>query len=111
LIYLFINSSSALAVKSLASEFKVPIVSGGAADSLGVPADPYLFKVAPGIHDFMTVLAQFAQKKGYKRVALLNMTTPSAERSEVLQGACPQHGIEVWRPRPWASRTRTSTRS
>src|ERR1700754_423816 len=30
LIYLFINSSSALAVKSLASEFKVPIVSGGA---------------------------------------------------------------------------------
>ena len=54
LIYLFIPSSSALAVKTLASEFKVPIISGGAADALGTPADPYLFKVAPATRDFMT---------------------------------------------------------
>ena len=32
--------ATALAVKSLASEFKVPIISGGAADALGTPADP-----------------------------------------------------------------------
>src|SRR5450755_12474 len=47
LIYMFVNSSSALAVKTLASEFKVPIISSGAADTLGVPPDPWLFKVAP----------------------------------------------------------------
>ena len=48
LIYLFINSNSAMAAKSFASEYKVPIISGGGADSLGKPADPWLFKVAPG---------------------------------------------------------------
>jgi branched-chain amino acid transport system substrate-binding protein len=96
LIYLFINSSSALAVKSLASEFKVPIVSGGAADTLGVPADPYLFKVAPGVRDFMTVLAQYAQKKGYKRVALLNMTDAFGQaEAKFFKELAPQHGVEV----------------
>jgi branched-chain amino acid transport system substrate-binding protein len=96
LIYLFINSSSAMAVKSLASEFKVPIISGGAADALGTPADPYLFKVAPGVRDFMIVLAQFAQKKGYKRVALLNMTDAfgQAEATNFKQLA-PQYGLEI----------------
>ncbi|MBV9238081.1 MAG: ABC transporter substrate-binding protein [Xanthobacteraceae bacterium] len=63
LIYLFIPSSSAMAVKTLASEFKVPIISGGAADALGTPADPYLFKVAPATRDFMTRLAQYIKQK------------------------------------------------
>jgi branched-chain amino acid transport system substrate-binding protein len=72
LIYLFIPSNSVMAVKSLASEFKVPIVAGGAADAIGIPADPWLFKVAPAVRDFMTVFSQYAQKKGYKRVASIN---------------------------------------
>lgn len=96
LIYLFINSSAALAVKTLASEFKVPIVSGGAADALGVPPDPYLFKVAPAVRDFMTVLAQFAQKKGYKRVALLNMTDAFGQsEAKNFKELAPQYGIEI----------------
>jgi branched-chain amino acid transport system substrate-binding protein len=33
LIYLFINSNSAMAAKSFASEFKVPIITGGGADA------------------------------------------------------------------------------
>jgi branched-chain amino acid transport system substrate-binding protein len=74
LIYLFIPSSSALAVKSLASEFKVPIISGGAADSLGKPADPYLFKVAPAVHDFMIVLCEYAKKHDLKKIAMMNAT-------------------------------------
>ena len=74
LIYSFVNSSAALAIKTLASEFKIPIISSGAADALGSPAEPYLFKVAPAVHDFMTVLAEFAKSKGYRRVALLTMT-------------------------------------
>jgi branched-chain amino acid transport system substrate-binding protein len=96
MIYLFINSSAALAVKTLASEYKIPIVSGGAADALGTPPDPYLFKVAPGVKDFMTVMAEFAQKKGYKRVALLNMTDAFGQ-SEIkyFREAAPRHGLEI----------------
>ena len=47
IIFLNINSSSALAAKAFASEFKVPIVTGGGADALGYPPDPWMFKVAP----------------------------------------------------------------
>lgn len=96
LIYLFINSSSALAVKTLASEFKVPIVSGGAADALGTPPDPYLFKVAPAVRDFMTALAQFAKDKGYKKVALLNMTDAFGQsEAKNFKELAPKYGLEV----------------
>jgi branched-chain amino acid transport system substrate-binding protein len=72
LIYTLVNSNSAMAVKSIASEFKVPIVSSGAVEELGVPADPWMFKVAPGPRDMMIVLCQYAAKKGYTRLASLH---------------------------------------
>ena len=71
LIYLFVNSNSAMAAKSFASEFKVPIISGGGADSLGKPADPWLFKIAPANRDYMIALSEYIKRKGYKRVAHL----------------------------------------
>src|SRR5690242_1989036 len=74
MIYAIVASSSVMAIKSLASEFKVPIISAGAADAIGIPADPWLFKVTPAVKDFMTVLAQYAKDNGYKRVAMLNGT-------------------------------------
>lgn len=96
LIYLFINSSSALAVKSLASEYKVPIISGGAADAIGIPPDPYLFKVAPAVRDFMIVLASYAKKKGWKRVALLNMTDAFGQtEAKNFRELAPEYGLEI----------------
>jgi branched-chain amino acid transport system substrate-binding protein len=96
LIYLFVPSSSALAVKSLASEFKVPIISSGAADTLGVPPDPYLFKVAPAVRDFMIRLAQYAQQKGYRRLAMLEANDAYGQ-SEIanMRKLAPEHGIEL----------------
>ena len=96
LIYLFIPSNSALAVKALASEFKVPIVSGGGADTLGVPADPYLFKVAPAVKDFMTVVLQYAKKKGYTHIASLNSSDAFGQfESTNLKKLAPQFGIQI----------------
>jgi branched-chain amino acid transport system substrate-binding protein len=96
LIYAFINSSSALAVKTLASEFKIPIISSGAADALGSPPEPYLFKVAPAVRDFMTVLTEFAETKGYKRVALLTMTDAFGQsEAKNFKELAPKHGIEI----------------
>src|SRR5947209_13950664 len=96
LVYLFIPSNSVMAVKSLASEFKVPIIAGGAADAIGVPADPWLFKVAPAVRDFMTVLAQYAQQKGAKRIASLNAADAfgQAEISN-LKALAPKMGLQV----------------
>ena len=36
-----------MAAKSFASEYKVPIISGGGPDALGSPPNPWMFKVAP----------------------------------------------------------------
>jgi branched-chain amino acid transport system substrate-binding protein len=96
LIYLFVPSSSAMAVKTLASEFKVPIISGGAADALGTPADPYLFKVAPATRDFMTRLAQYVKQKGYKRLAMLEPNDAFGQ-SEIanMKKFAPEYGIEL----------------
>jgi branched-chain amino acid transport system substrate-binding protein len=71
MIYLFINSNSAMAAKSFASEFKVPIISGGGADTLGRPADPWLFKVAPANRDYMIAMSDYIKRKGYKKLAHL----------------------------------------
>jgi branched-chain amino acid transport system substrate-binding protein len=96
LIYLFIPSSSALAVKSLASEFKVPIVSGGAADELGVPADPYLFKVAPAVHDFMIVLCEYAKKHHLKKIAMMNATDAYGQSQAAnIKQLAPKYGMTV----------------
>lgn len=96
LVYLFIPSNSVMAVKSLASEFKVPIIAGGAADAIGIPADPWVFKVAPAVRDFMTVLAQYAQKKGYKRIASLN-SADAFGQAEItnLKKLAPQLGLQI----------------
>jgi branched-chain amino acid transport system substrate-binding protein len=96
LIYLFVPSSSVMAVKTLASEFKTPIIAGGAADAIGIPADPYLFKVAPATRDFMTRLAQYVKGKGYKRLAMLepNDSFGQAEMANMRKFA-PEYGIEL----------------
>ena len=96
LIYLFIPSNSVMAVKSLASEFKVPIIAGGAADAIGIPADPWLFKVAPAVRDFMTVLSQYAQKKGYKRIASINSADAFGQAEIInLKELAPKHGLSI----------------
>ena len=96
LVYLFIPSNSVMAVKSLASEFKVPIIAGGAADAIGIPADPWLFKVAPAVRDFMTVLVQYSQKKGYKRIASIN-SADAFGQAEItnLKAFAPKHGLQI----------------
>jgi branched-chain amino acid transport system substrate-binding protein len=96
LIYALTNSNSAMAIKSIASEFKVPIVSSGAVEALGVPADPWLFKVAPGPRDMMVVLCQYAQKKGYKRLASLHGKDAFGQAEEgYIRELAPKYGLDL----------------
>ena len=60
-----------LAIKAMASELKLPVVSGGAVDALGVPADPYFFKIAPANRDFMKVYLTWCKERGYKKLAFV----------------------------------------
>jgi branched-chain amino acid transport system substrate-binding protein len=96
MIYAIVPSSSVMAIKSLASEFKVPIISAGAADAIGIPADPWLFKVTPAVKDFMTVLAQYAKDNGHKRVAMLNGTDAFGQAEIAgMRELAPKMGLEI----------------
>jgi branched-chain amino acid transport system substrate-binding protein len=96
LIYLLIPSNSALAVKSFASEYKIPIISGGGADTLGVPADPWLFKVSPANRDYMIAVSEYMKKKGYKRLASLYSTDAYGQFDiSNLRDLAPKYGYEI----------------
>jgi branched-chain amino acid transport system substrate-binding protein len=96
LIYTLVNSNSAMSIKSIASEFKVPIVSSGAVEELGVPADPWLFKVAPGPRDMMIVLCQYAVSKGYKRIASLHTRDAFGQAEErYLRELAPKNNLDL----------------
>lgn len=96
LIYLFINSNSAMAAKSFASEFKVPIITGGGADALGVPADPWMFKVAPSNRDYMIALSEYIKRKGYTKVAHLYSTDTFGQYDHTnLEKLAPQYGYKL----------------
>ena len=96
MIYAIVPSSSVMAIKSLASEFKVPIISAGAADAIGIPADPWLFKVTPAVKDFMTVLAQYAKDNNYKRIAMLNGTDAFGQAEIAgMRELAPKYGLEI----------------
>lgn len=96
LVYALVNSTSAMSIKSIASEDKVPIISSGAVETLGVPANPWLFKIAPGPGDMMVVLCQYAQKKGYTRMASMHSTDAFGKAEETyLRATAPKYGITL----------------
>lgn len=96
LIVMNTNSTSALAAKSFASEYKVPIITGGGIDALGIPPNPWMFKVAPTAADSLRALAEYVQKKGYKRVAHIYGTDAYGQNDHrVLDGYAQQYGYTM----------------
>ncbi len=96
LVFLFINSTSAMAAKSFASEFKVPVISGGGADALGKPADPWFFKIAPANRDYMIALSNYIKQKGYKKLGELYSNDTFGQYDHTnLQDLAPKYGYEL----------------
>jgi len=63
--------AAGLAMKAIASELKLPIVSGGALDALGIPVEPYFFKIAPINSYYAKLFYGWVKENGMKRVGLL----------------------------------------
>lgn len=96
LIYMFGNSNSGLAIKSFASEYKVPIITGGGADTLGYPPNPWDFKVAPSNKDAMTAVVLYAKRKGYKSIAHIYGTDSYGQLDHKnLVAECAANGIKL----------------
>ena len=85
-----------LAIKAMASELKLPIVSGGATDGLTDPPDPYFFKIAPVNRDFMTMYLDWCKAHGKKRLAfILGNDTYGQGEAKTAKEVCPQLGLEI----------------
>ena len=96
MIWLATPSSSALAIKPLSGEFKVPVLSGGAVDALGIPAAPYFFKMAPAAKDFLIVILEYAKMKGLKRIATINATDAYGQaEAKHLKDNAEKYGVTV----------------
>lgn len=63
--------AAGLAMKAIAGELKLPIVSGGALDALARPAEPYFFKIAPINSYYAKLFYGWVRDNGMKRVGLL----------------------------------------
>jgi branched-chain amino acid transport system substrate-binding protein len=74
LVWAAVGSQTALGIKAIASEYKVPVVSGGGVDELGIPADPWFFKVSQGQTDLTTRFIAALKERGVKTLATLNAT-------------------------------------
>lgn len=96
IVYAIVPSSSVLAIKSLAAEFDKPVITAGAADAIGIPADPWVFKVAPAVRDFMIVLSKYAKDNGYKKIAMFNGTDAFGQAEiAAIKVLAPENGIEI----------------
>ena len=95
-VWIALASQTALAIKAISDEFKVPVISGGGVDSLGKPASPWFFKVAPGGSDYVKAVAQFAKRKGFKTVGGLHGTDAIGQADKKwLVEFCEAEGLKV----------------
>ena len=78
-VWLAQASQTAMGIKTLSDEFKVPVISGGGLELLGKPAGPYFFKLAATAPDFANAIVEHAGRKGYKRIALLNSSEANGQ--------------------------------
>jgi branched-chain amino acid transport system substrate-binding protein len=95
-IWCAVGSQTALGIKALASEFKVPVVSGGGIDELGIPADPWFFKVSQGQSDLTAAFMVALKRRQVKTLATLNATdaTGQSDARKVREMAGPA-GIKI----------------
>lgn len=85
-----------LAIKALASELKLPIVSGGALDILGVPADPYFFKIAPANTDFLKMFTTWFVGRKYKKLGIvLSNDAYGQNEAQAFRTLAKEKGIEI----------------
>jgi branched-chain amino acid transport system substrate-binding protein len=89
-------SGGGLGIKAIASELKLPVVSGGALDALGLPADPYYFKIAPANRDFLKLFIEWTKARGYKKIAIIGSNDAYGQAEEsVFKELAAAAGLEI----------------
>jgi len=90
------TTGESLALKSVANELKVPMISFGAGTDIVVPPEPYVFKVPPTDEvEIRQLVVDFA-RRGVKKLALLYAASPYGQSgASLMQQLAPTAGISL----------------
>jgi branched-chain amino acid transport system substrate-binding protein len=85
-----------MAVKEIAIEHEVPLISCAAAEAIISPVNPWIFKTPQKDSDAVRCIYQHMQKHGISKVALLTGSTGfgTAGRDQ-LRAIAPEYGMEI----------------
>ncbi len=90
------SSQTAVAIKMIADDFKVPVVGTGTVDQLAVPPAKYFFRAPPGASTFLGALMDWAKQQGYKTIAILNPTDAvGQDELGILHKLAPAAGLKI----------------
>ena len=103
-VWLALPAQTAMGIKTLSGEFKVPTISGGGLEVLGRPAAPYFFKLAATAPDFANAIIEHAKRRGYKKIAMLTSSEANGQaeaaglRVSIAAGGMQLVAAEVYSP-------------
>ncbi len=90
------TSGESIAVKQIANDAKVLLLSCAAAEVITTPVLPYVFKVAPKDSYAAEMIFRQMTKMGVKRVGVLSSNTGFGKAGkEQVEKLAPSHGIEI----------------
>ncbi|WP_159444940.1 ABC transporter substrate-binding protein [Pseudonocardia thermophila] len=91
-----ITSPLSLAAAPLTEAAGIPEFGLGSATAITEPVKPYLFRASSGNQEEMETLAEWLQKEGVKRVAVLTDNGASGQdQAAILEKVLPAHGMEI----------------
>lgn len=95
-VWLAQPAQTALGIKAVSSEFKVPTISGGGLEALGKPVAPYFFKLAGTAPEFAQRIVEYAKRRGFKKFAMLTSSEANGQAEAAsLRIVVGQAGMEV----------------
>jgi branched-chain amino acid transport system substrate-binding protein len=90
------RSGSTLAIKDLADNEKVPVLSCAASSRIVEPLSKYMFKVAPSDSHAVEKIFEFLSEKGKSKIAVLTAQNGFGDSGrEALEQLAPQYKIEI----------------
>ncbi len=90
------TSGDTMAVKAIAEEAKVPLISLAAAEVIVNPVAPHVFKTAQKDSHAVALIFQDMRKRGITRIAVFSSNTGFGKAGkEQIAKLAPEHGIQI----------------
>ena len=95
-IAFFGGSQTALAIKTIADEFRVPILGTGTVDALAKPPASYFFRALAGTSDRMQNMFEWLKQHGFSTLAILTSGDAVGQsEASLIRRLAPEYGLKI----------------